>query len=135
MIGTIFNAKDLTQRLKATIQMTGKLGFTQDTIDQLRINQDKSIVMAPDDENANVLYMCVLETKPEYAFPILKSGPYFYLNTKQLFDKLERDYQKNVIIFDLSRCEKYDETIGGDCYKMTARVKVRTNESDGDSEE
>lgn len=135
MIGPIFNAKDLTQRLKATIQMTGKLGFTQDTIDQLRINQERSIVMAPDVEDTNILYMCVLDTKPEFAFPILKSGPYFYLNTKQLFDKLEMDYQKNVIIFDLSRCEKYDEEIGGECYKMTARSKVRTGENDSDSEE
>ena len=51
MIAKRFNAKEFTVRLKATIQATGKLGFTQDTIDQLRLTSECSVFLAPDDEN------------------------------------------------------------------------------------
>ena len=40
MLGQIFDAKELTQRLKATVQRTGKLGFTAETLDVLQIKQD-----------------------------------------------------------------------------------------------
>ena len=43
-------------------------------------------------------------------------------------NNLALDYIKNTIIFDLARCNKYDEAIGGECYKMIARVRTRTAE-------
>ena len=62
------------------------------------------------------------------AFAVRKSGAYYYINTKQLYDHMEFDYTKNTIIFDLVRCDKYDGAIGGECYKMIARVRTRTAE-------
>ena len=72
--------------------------------------------------------MAIISDLTEEAFPVRVSGKYFYINTKQLFDKLEVDYPNNSCIFDLVRCDKYDEQIGGECYKMTLRMSPRTQE-------
>ena len=126
MIGQIFNAKEFTTKLKVTIQSTGKLGFTADTISQLQLTTDCSVLIAPDSDSKQILYMAVLRTQNETAFPVLKSGNYYYLNTKQLFDKLGFSYTTGTVMFDLSRFEEGDSQLGGDCYKMTMREKRKT---------
>jgi hypothetical protein len=128
MIAKRFNAKEFTVRLKATIQATGKLGFTQDTIDQLRLTSECSVFLAPDDENKKVMYMGVLRERMEDAFPVLSSGKYFYLNTTNLFKALKLDFEHKVYMFDLSRFEEGDEAMEAECYKMDLRWKERTND-------
>ena len=129
MIGEVINAKDYSLKPKATIQQTGKTGFNTDAIEQLKIDENKAVVLAPDTQEKHVLYMAVVDADAnDRAFAVRKSGAYYYINTKQLYDHMEFDYAKNTIIFDLVRCNKYDEAIGGECYKMIARVRTRTAE-------
>ena len=128
MIGKRFDAKIFTVRLKATIQSTGKLGFTADTMEQLKLTPECSIFLAPDDENKKVMYMGVAREKREGAFPVLSSGKYVYLNTRQLFDTLKIDYSNYVNFYDLSRYEEGDEVMEGECYKMALRNRLRTSE-------
>ena len=128
MIEQSFNAKDFTIRLKATIQRTGKLGFTAETINQLQLNSDCSILIAPDSDDKKVYYLGILRAHREDAFTVLSAGKYIYLNTKQLFDKLKIDYVKNNFIFDMERLEEGDAIMGAECYKMKARFKPRTVE-------
>ena len=129
MIGEIFNAKDYSLKPKATIQQTGKTGFNADALNQLKIDENKAIVLAPDTQDKKMLYMAVVEADNcEHAFPIRKSGAYYYINTKQLYDHMEFDYTNNTIMFDLVRCDKYDDVIGGECYKMIARSHTRTSD-------
>ena len=129
MIGQIFNAKEFTTKLKVTIQSTGKLGFTADTISQLQLTTDCSVLIAPDSDSKQILYLAVLRKQDETAFPVLKSGNYYYLNTKQLFDKLGFIYSNGTVIFDLSRFEEGDSQLGGDCYKMTMREKHKKTDN------
>ena len=128
MIAKRFNAKEFTVRLKATIQATGKLGFTQDTIDQLRLTSDCSVYLAGDDENKKVMYMGVLRERMEDAFPVLSSGKYFYLNTTNLFKALKLDFEHKVYMFDLSRYEEGDEAMEAECYNMELRWKERSSD-------
>jgi hypothetical protein len=128
MIGKRFDAKKYTVRLKATIQSTGKLGFTADTMEQLKLTADCSVYLAPDDENKKIMYMGVLRERKEDAFPVLSSGKYLYLNTRQLFDTLKIDYTNYVNIYDLARFEEGDEAMESECYKMTLRNRLRTSE-------
>ena len=129
MIGQLINAKDYSLKPKATIQQTGKTGFNADAIEQLKIDETKAVVLAPDTADRHVLYMAVVDANAnEGAFAVRKSGAYYYINTKQLFDCFEIDYTKNVIIYDLIRFDKGDEALGGECYKMTARSKPRSPE-------
>lgn len=135
MIANVFNAKQLTQKLKATIQRSGKLGFTAETIEQLKLNNEVSIRIAADDTRKDVLYMAVVPRTCEDAFPVVKTGIYFYLNTKQLFDEIRMDYTKFNIMFDLTRCSEADEAIGGECYKMTARRTSREQKPTSENNE
>ena len=129
MIGQAFNAREYALKPKATIQQTGKTGFNSDAIRQLQIDETKAVILAPDTQDQNVLYMAVVAADTnDNAFAVYKSGMYFYIPTKQLFDHLEIDYTNQSIIFDLVRCDKYDEAIGGECYKMTARSKPRAGD-------
>ena len=128
MIAKRFNAKEFTVRLKATIQSSGKLGFTNDTMSMLNLTPECSIYLAPDDSNKKIMYMGVLRERKEDAFPLLSSGKYLYLNTRQLFDALKLDYATNYYIFDISRFEEGDEAMESECYKMTLRSHVRTKE-------
>ena len=128
MITKKFNAKEFMVRLKATIQGTGKLGFTADTIDMLKLNSECSIYLAQDDENKKVMYMGVVRERKEDAFPVQSSGKYFYLNTTNLFKSLKMDFVSKVYMFDLSRFEEGDEVMEAECYKMEVRWKDRSND-------
>ena len=57
MIGEVINAKDYSLKPKATIQQTGKTGFNTDAIEQLKIDENKAVVLAPDTQEKHVLYM------------------------------------------------------------------------------
>lgn len=129
MLTRIYNAKEYTLRLKATIQATGKLGFTAETIKTLNLTPECSIVIGPDDDNQEIMYMGVAYERREDAFPVMTSGPYLYLNTKQLFDDLHIDYNVRwTVIFDLSRFKEGDELMGCECYKMQMRKIPRNGE-------
>ena len=128
MIGQKFNAKDYTTKLKATIQRTGKLGFTLETIEKLGLGQGCSIYLAKDDENKKIMYMGVVREVRDDAFPLLSSGKYPYLNTTGLFKELKFDFTNKVYIFDLSRFPEGDEAMESECYKMDLRWKDRTKE-------
>ena len=77
MLGQIFDAKELTQKLKATVQRTGKLGFTAETLEALNIQQGTYIRFAEDTESKRILWMGVLQEPADNAFPVNKAGTYF----------------------------------------------------------
>jgi len=128
MIGQTFNAQEFTQKLKATIQRTGKLGFTAETISTLQLSNSSYIRIAPDTDNKNIFYMAVINEPVDDGFRAYRTGDYIFLQTKQLFDKLGMDYVKWNIMFDMSRFEEGDEVLGGPCYSMIVRKKERSND-------
>lgn len=134
MLGQIFDAKELTQKLKATVQRTGKLGFTSETLEALHIQQGTHIRIAEDTESKRILWLGVLQQPADNAFPVNKAGDYYYVNTTKLFEKINLDFRKKNCMFDMSRAAEYDEQIGGECYKMqlrsTDRKQVETPETE-----
>jgi hypothetical protein len=118
-----FNPEQLDKNLKATIQKTGKLGFTIEAAKKLQLSTDKSIGIAEneDDSNDKNLYVVIYPEKKQGAFNINKAGDYFYVNIKALLENLKIDYISNVITFDIIE-EKLDgETI----YKFKRRDKSK----------
>ena len=130
MLGQIFNAKELTQKLKATVQRTGKLGFTAETLEVLNIHQGTHIRLAEDTESKRILWLGVLQEPANDAFPVNKAGTYFYVNTTKLFEKIGLDFRKKNCMYDMSRFPEYDEAIGGECYKMQLRSTDRKPQTD-----
>ena len=134
MLGQIFDAKELTQKLKATVQRTGKLGFTAETLEALNIHQGTYIRFAEDTESKRILWMGVLQEPADNAFPVNKAGTYFYLNTIKLFEKIGIDFKKKNCMYDMERAAEYDEAIGGECYKMQLRSTDRKPQTETVSE-
>jgi hypothetical protein len=100
-----FNAEEIEQNAKATVHTSGKLGFSSDSVDFLKIGENTHINLAQneDDENDENFYGVVSQNFEEGAFKVCKAGDYFYLNTKNLFDSLKIDYKQQKIIYDLSK--------------------------------
>ncbi len=114
---TILSAKDYSQRLKASIHATGKLGFTEATASALGLTKDSCVSFARDDEE-DTLYMINNVPDTPDAFKVMKAGAYFSVNTKPLFDALNYDYKKKSIIFDLVRDNNYPDQ---EVYKLNKR--------------
>ncbi len=112
--------KYAAKKLKATVQSSGRLGFTDLTREELNLSEDTYIYIAQG-ESCDDLYMIVADKKDENAFRVHKSGSYYYVPTKQLFDDLKYDYKKITYIFDLIREESMDEEGFGKTYKMNRR--------------
>ena len=111
--------------VKATIQKSGRLGFSLGAINELKL-EDKnsiSIFINEDDSTDNSLYIKVNEEKAEDAFTVKKAGIYYYLNTKTFFDKLNVNYQDKLItiIFDIIEFDNDGEKY----FKLIRRDKKR----------
>lgn len=115
----ILSAKEYSVRLKATIQSTGKLGFTEATAKALELSKDSGVKFAINDKEELFLINC--KQCDEDTFKVLKGGDYFSANTKGLFDNLGYDYKSNNIIFDMIKENNDDMEV----YKLLKREKPR----------
>ena len=120
----ILNAKQFTTKLKATIQFSGRLGFTEDTANALDLSVGKFARFAQDDEK-NTLYLIIIDKASEDAFQIRLSSGYYYVPTKMMFDMLGFDYEHNTIMFDLIRQPSLDTDLMGQVYLMKQRINKR----------
>ena len=127
----ILSVKQFSNRLKATVQATGKLNFSDETAKILSLREGASIKFAVDDEDGDALYMCLSsETNDEDAFKVRKSGVYYYVPTKMLFDALGIDYRNKAILYDLVRNQSKDGELGGMAFRMSLRDLKGNNEND-----
>lgn len=120
----ILSAKDFNVKLKATIQASGRLGFSEPTAKFLKLSLSKYAIFA-NDEETNDLYLAICENESEDSFEIKSTSGYYYVPAKMLFDVLGLDYINNVIMFDLVRVSSLDEETGGETYKMNKRENKR----------
>lgn len=127
----IINAKQFTTKLKATIQFSGRLGFTEDTANALDLSVGKFARFAQDDEK-NTLYLIIIDKASEDAFQIRLSSGYYYVPTKMMFDMLGFDYEHNTIMFDLIRQPSLDADLMGQAYLMKQRVNKRKDKANED---
>ena len=127
----IINAKQFTTKLKATIQFSGRLGFTEDTANALDLSVGKFARFAQDDEK-NTLYLIIIDKASEDAFQIRLSSGYYYVPTKMMFDMLGFDYEHNTIMFDLIRQPSLDADLMGQAYLMKQRINKRKDKANED---
>ena len=126
----ILSAKNFATKLKATIQASGRLGFTAETATTLDLKSGKFAKFAQDDEN-NSLYLIIINEGSEDAFSIRESSGYFYVPTKVMFDTLGYNYENGNIMFDLVRQPSLDDDLQGQVYYMKQRqIKNREKKND-----
>jgi hypothetical protein len=119
----IHKASDFDRNVKATIQASGRLGFSEGAAKKLNLKLGGYFVLAyneelEDDDN---LYGWIELTEDNGGFKINKSGDYYNINTKPLFDKLYIDYKDRdtTIIFDIVDFENGENKI----FKLIKRIK------------
>jgi hypothetical protein len=117
----IYSAKQYSTKLKVTIQSSGKLGFTEETAKELDLSPQTYIKIGADENDSDVMYLIVYDHYDEEAFKVCKTGEYYYLPTTVLFMSLGYNFKDKTIIFDLTRCNEYDEDLGGKVYKLNKR--------------
>ena len=127
---TILSAKQFATKLKATIQASGRLGFTAETATALGLESGKYAKFAKDDEKDS-LYLIIINESNEDAFEIRLSSNYYYVPTKVMFDTLGYDYENGNIMFDLVRQPSLDDDLQGQVYFMKQRpIKNKDKKND-----
>ena len=127
---TILSAKQFATKLKATIQASGRLGFTAETATALGLESGKFAKFAKDDEKES-LYLIIINESNEDAFEIRVSSGYYYVPTKVMFDTLGFNYENGNIMFDLVRQPSLDDDLQGQVYFMKQRqIKNREKKND-----
>lgn len=109
--------------VKASIHKTGKLGFAMDAAKRLGLQKGKysQVGINQDDPNDKNLYLIVVDKDADGCFKIAKAGEYYYINLKHVFDKMNIDYSKDVIAYDISE-QNYDGQL---VWKLTPRKTVK----------
>ncbi len=130
----ILDIEQYSVRLKATIQKSGRLGFTADTAEALALSTAMSVQFARDDDGDRALYMVLRDGQPANSFRVMKAGQYFYLPTKQMFDAFGEDYINKVVMFDLTPIDSLDAQFGGRVYKMTRRELDRNKQKESEED-
>ena len=121
----IIKTRDFNVKLKATIDSSGRHGFTSDTAVALSLSSASFAKFANDDEDDKALYLIISSSEDEDSFKVTKSGAYYYLPTSLMFDAFGYDYKRYNIMFDLVRISELDELLGGNVYKLNKRVLMR----------
>ena len=129
---TILSAKQFATKLKATIQASGRLGFTAETASALGFESGKFAKFAKDDENDS-LYLIIINERSEDAFEIRVSSGYYYVPTKVMFDTLGFNYENGNVMFDLIRKPTLDDDLQGQVYFMKQRPIQNTKDKKNDT--
>lgn len=122
----IHKASDFDRNVKATVQASGRLGFSEGAAKKLNLTGSEYFVLASNEENEDDknLYGWIETTEENGGFKVNKSGVYYNINTKPLFDKLHIDYRDRdtTIIFDIVDFENGENKI----FKLVKRMQKKS---------
>lgn len=127
----VLSSRQYNQSLKATVQQTGKLSFNVETGAALDLSSKKGVKFFLEGEPEQ-LCLAIMADADDDSFALKKSGAYFTVEAKLLFDELGIDYKAYTVFYDLVRCKAYDAEAGGECYKMNYRPIPKKKSSNGE---
>lgn len=130
----IISTRNFTKPLKVTLQSSGKLGFTRDTAEVLKLEPGKMIQFGRDEEKNEMYLIMLADTNADDAFAVAKAGEYYYLPTTLMFDALGYEYKIKTFFFDLVRRAELDSELKGEVYFMKERYKTKSREMIEESE-
>lgn len=107
-INKAVDARRFSLHAKATVQRTGKLGFSMEAAELLGLRENMSgmeseskRMILQEMDGHDWLAVVVNETN-ERGFKIQKGGDYYYLNMRQYFKASGIDYLNNRVIYDIT---------------------------------
>lgn len=112
----IVNAQQMSRVSKATVQKTGRLGFSSSATKMLGLSTEKSVIIFEDDKNHD-LYLVVVDGQDERAFYVRSVGEYFYIYIKILLDQRHVDYKNKHVSYEITQLDG-EEYEGHPVYRM-----------------
>jgi hypothetical protein len=118
---------------KATIHITGKLGFNMEASKMMDLSDDTYYQVAVDEETgtADVIYFIPATADTKGVVKVAKAGSYFYINLGTTFSKLDLKYEKFIISFDISKTQ-YE---GDDLFVLKKRRKEKLRDGANDKDD
>jgi len=88
---------------KATIHLTGKLGFNLEAADLMGLSDASYYRIAIDKERDGIKNVYLVESRESESgvAKVAKAGKYYYLNIVSVFDDLKLEYTTYTIMFDI----------------------------------
>ncbi len=120
------------RRCKATIQKSGKLGFTANAAELMGLEQGARLLVS-ECNNSDLAVVVLKGTQDERGFKVRKSVVYFTVDMKAFFDQRGIDYRnaEYSVAYDIVML---DETFEGQpVFKLTRRLIKRRGKQEMDS--
>lgn len=113
------------KRPKATIHLTGKLGLNSDAAEVMGLDDGRlsfRVAINEDEPSRENLYLlpCADGERDEMCVTAAKAGDYYYLNLKNVFDRMGLKYKEYKIIYDII----VDEYEGQKLFVLNRREKL-----------
>ncbi len=121
----IIKANFSKSKPKATIHLTGKLGFNIEANKLMDLKSDKAFHFAKDTEDERKFYL-IEGLKDDGAGKVAKAGEYYYLNLGDAFDTVGLNYKDETIIFDINK----DTHEGKPMYVLNKRKSLPRKKKD-----
>ena len=105
--------------VKATVQKSGKLGFSSGAAKRLDLENHRyfQVAMNANDPEDKCLYLIPSQEGVQNVFKASKAGAYYYLRIKHILDDAGIDYRDKRIIYDIVKMDQEGSTF----YKLTRR--------------
>lgn len=100
----IVNAQQMSRISKATVQKTGRLGFSSSATGMLGLSAEKTIILFEDDSNRD-LYLVVMDARDDRGFFVRAVGEYFYIYPKVLLDQRHVDYKNKHVSYEITQLD------------------------------
>lgn len=118
----ILSIKDYSGRLNASVQQSGRLVFTGETVSDLQLKDKMPIMFAQDDDGTLYCSFPDEDNEEGESFRIRKAGSAFYVPTANLFSALGVDYENFKVSYNLVRDSTKDNEMNGKAYKMELSI-------------
>jgi len=104
---------------KATIHLSGKLGFNIQASNLMEMKSETAFHFAKDTDDDKKFYL-ITGTKEDGAAKVAKAGEYYYINLGDVFDIVGLNYKEETIIFDINK----DTHNGKPMYVLSKRKPI-----------
>lgn len=125
------DAQRLQKSVKATVQSSGRLTFAMDAVKEMKLSEDKSIIiLAADDGDLGAV---ISDKGDPEAFALKKCGAYFYVSFRNYLEQVGVDYKNQRIIYDITELDEVYK--GKTLYKFERRIIARSDKDEPDPTE
>lgn len=104
-----------TRRAKATVHLSGKLGFNNDAAKLMKLHERPCFRIAVDEDkdSDDVLYLVLVDDQSSTSGCIRahKSGAYYYMNLKVIFDDFGTEYHTQRVMYDIQEKKMEGNTV------------------------